>query len=170
MCSEKRSAGPAFFSAFLEHPAPADQLDAVLILSLEPDEIEGAARPAARLWACAAGPAAGRTLAACGSCWARPHRHGVISSSGRASARSTGSFVGSGISRERARQRSLEVGVTERRRRFLILAPVLEPALHKGIVQDVLTAPLTPDVIISLGQRFGLGATFVLEDDAAVAP
>ena len=50
------------------------------------------------------------------------------------------------------------------------LLPVLERALHKGIVQVVLTAPLAPDVIILVGAALGRGATFVLEDDAAVAP
>ena len=37
MCSEKPNAGPAFFSAFLQHAAPTDQLDAALILGFKPN-------------------------------------------------------------------------------------------------------------------------------------
>jgi hypothetical protein len=40
-CSEKRSTGLAFLSAFLKHPPTPDKLDAPHVLSLKPEQVEG---------------------------------------------------------------------------------------------------------------------------------
>ena len=40
MCSEKRSAGPAFLSALCSMPPSPDELDATQVLGRKPDKIE----------------------------------------------------------------------------------------------------------------------------------